>query len=44
MMMAGVEGEGGTGSLSTSGRLLLLAVFLPLDTTSQKEINVTSLL
>ena len=44
MMMAGVEGEGRTGSLATSGRLLLLPVFLPLDTTSQKEIRDTSLL
>ncbi len=40
MMMAGVEGRGGI--CSRSGRLLLLPVLRPWDTTSQKEISCTS--
>ena len=41
MMIAGEAGVGGMGSASTSTRLLFV-VFLPSDTTSQKEIRRTS--
>merc|ERR1719244_226484 len=42
IMMHGESGLGRTGSVSTSSSLLLLVDFLPRETTSQKDSNLTS--